>query len=186
MSGDKKAESAAVKAARERVEALKAQSNKLDDETAALAELARAEVAELKRLDREGDEAHVQRAYLAQSEAWSKLSPEQQRTTVVECVRDYPTHKRTGRGIIVVSALDRDATVKALKPAAKVGEGGLALYDNSEETVLNCLLKAVLWPDASTVQQICQESPGFAAAAYSTAVVLSGAFAKVASGKSES
>jgi hypothetical protein len=185
------------RALRERVEALKVRSNKLPASRQKIAELNRQEIAELKRLDEEGQEALRQIAHIREAEAWQKLSPEARARASVQAVYDWSTHKRTcqvsgdtvdietGRGLIVVTALDRDAAVRALKPAAKIGEGGLALYDNSEPAVLQGLLKAALYPeDRGEIQRICEESFPLAAAAYSQALMLSGAFASVTSGKS--
>lgn len=196
MANEEKPVSPAVQAARERLAALKAKSNKLPAEEEELAELARQEIAERKRLDKEGEEALRQFVLLKEAEAWEKLPPDQRNRASVVAAYDWPTHKRTaryegdaikidsGRGVMIITALDRDAAAKAMKPAAKVGEHGVGLYDNSEEAVLRGLLKAVLYPDATAIQMICVESPAFAAAAHSQAIELSGAFARVTSGKS--
>ena len=183
---EQKQESAAVQAARVRVAALKGKSNKLDPETKALAELAREEIAEFERLDEEGAAALKERAFLAQSEAIAKLTPEQQRTLIVEAVCDWPTHKRTGRGLVVVTSIDRDAAVKALKTSGKSVGGAIGAYDTSADAVLSGLLSAALWPSAGEIQQICEESAMFAANAYRAAVHLSGVLAGTVAGKSES
>lgn len=185
---EQREESEAVKAARARVAQLKAQSNKLDPDTKALAELAREEIAEIERLDEEGAEALKARAFLAQSEAIAKLTPEQRATLSVEAVCDWPTHKRTGRGLIVVTSLDRDMAIKALKPNGKVDTttGRTGAYDTSDEAVLNGLLSAALWPPPGDIQMICAESPMFAALAYRTAVYLSGLLTSSVEGKSDS
>ncbi len=191
-------ETAEEKALRERVEALKAKSNKLSDGKQRIAELRRQQIAELKRLDEEGEAALRQFVLIKEAEAHEKLPPEERARTTILAVYDWPTHKRTatfnddaidiesGRGYIIVTALDRETAIQALKPTAKIGEGGLALYDNGEEAVRRGLLKAALAPDSGTVMQIVNESFPLAAAAYSQAVQLSGAFASVTSGKSKS
>jgi hypothetical protein len=195
---DETKETAEEKALRERVEALKAKSNKLSDGKQRVAELRRQEIAELKRLDEEGEEALRQLVLIKEAEAYEKLSPEDRARTTIVAVYDWPTHKRTakfdgdaidiesGRGYIIVTALDRETAIQALKPTAKIGEGGLALFDNSEDAVRRGLVKAAVVPDASTIMQIVNESFPLAAAAYSQAVQLSGAFAAVTSGKSKS
>jgi hypothetical protein len=183
-------------ALRQRVEALKAKSNKLSESKERIAELSRQEIAELKRLDEEGEKALRQLVLIKEAEAYASIPDDMRERTTLLAVYDWTTHKRTatfkdgaidiesGRGILIVAALDRDVAIQALKPTAKIGEGGLALYDNSEAAVLRGLLKAAKYPDASNVQRICQESFPLAAAAYSQAVQLSGAFASVTSGKS--
>lgn len=193
---DKIEETAEEAALRQRVEALKAKSNKLSDGKQRVAELSRQEVAELKRLDDEGQEALRQLVLIKEAEAYRSLPEDVRERTTIAAVYDWTTHKRTatfvdgvidvesGRGYLIVTALDRETAIQALKPTAKIGEGGLALYDNGEDAVRRGLLRAAIKPDASTVMQIVNESFPLAAAAYSQAVQLSGAFASVTSGKS--
>jgi hypothetical protein len=195
---DETKETAEEKALRESVEALKAKSNRLSESKQRIAELRRQQIAELKRLDEEGEQALGQFVIMKEAEAYEKLSPEQRARTTILAVYDWPTHKRTatfdgdvidiesGRGYIIVTALDRDTAINALKSSTKIGEGGLSLYDNSEEAVRRGLLKAALSPDQSTIMQIVNESFPLAAAAYRKAVELSGAFASATSGKSKS
>jgi len=182
----KKEESSAVKEARAKLAALRAKSNKLSSEQEQLAEIAGEILAQQRRLDKEGEESLRQRAWLEEQAAWERIPDAQRPTASVACIYDYPTDKRTGRGIIVVTALDRNAAISAMKPANKIGEGGLALYDTSHDGVVKGLCKAALYPAIEDVQLICEESPAFAQAAYSQAVQLAGAFAKVAAGKYES
>lgn len=191
-------ETAEEKVLRERVEALKAKSNHLSDGKQRIAELRRQQVAELKRLDEEGERALGQFVITKEAEAYEKLSPEERARTTILAVYDWPTHKRTarvdgdeidiesGRGYIIVTALDRETAINALKSSTKIGEDGISLYDNSEEAVRRGLLKAALSPDPSTILQIVNESFPLAAAAYRKAVELSGAFATATSGKSKS
>lgn len=189
-------ETAEETALRERVESLKAKSNKLSESKQRIAEFRRQEIAELKRLDDEGAEALRQLVLIKEAEAYESLAPDVREKTTLAAVYDWPTHKRTatfsggaidiesGRGYLIVAALDRETAIQALKPTAKIGEGGLALFDNSEDAVRRGLLKATVSPDPSTIMQIVNESFPLAAAAYSQAVQLSGAFASVTSGKS--
>lgn len=181
---DQKVESTAVKAARERVEALRTHSNKLPEERTDLALYSQQEIEQRNRLDVEGADALRQEAYIAEAEAWASIPPDQQALASVQAVYDWPTHKRTGRGLLVVTSIGRDNAVLALKPASKVGEGGVALYDTSEGAILRGLLEAALYPSKGDVQLVCHESPAFAAAAYGQVMILSGVLASVTTGKS--
>lgn len=169
-----KAETPAVKAARERFEALKGKSNKMSEDRAELARYSELENTERKRLDDEGQEALKQEAHIREAEAWAALSPDVQARTSIECVYDWTTHKVTGRGIIVFHQLDPDSAAAAMRPSVKVNSDGLALFDNSPETQVKNLVKAALYPDPGDVQLICDESPIFASLAHQKLMDLSG------------
>src|SRR6478752_6985066 len=116
---DENKETAEEAALRQRVEALKTKSNKLSESKQRIAELRRQEVAELKRLDEEGQEALRQLVLTKEAEAYESLPEEQRARTTLVAVYDWATHKRTstvkdgvidvesGRGWIIVSALDK-------------------------------------------------------------------------------
>ena len=181
-----KPESEAVKAARARVAALRARSNKIDDETAALAALAREESAEVDRLDKEWRESVDAKAQIIESDVRNGMSAEERKTTQITCAYDYPTHFRTGNGIMVVRALGRDAAVLAIKDSNRADGSGVNLYDGSEAAMLRDLLDATLYPDSSTVQKICHESPVFASGVHTQVMMLSGLATRRTAGKSGS
>lgn len=187
MTNGATADSPLVAAAKERLDELKKRSNKLGGDREILAKIAEEQIAEERRLEREGEEALRQMACLEEMSARAKLPSDRRELDTIISIRDYPTQRRTGRGLIVVRALDHGAAIAAMKPANKVGAEGVNLCDTSPEAVLKGLLSSALYPDAGTIQLICAESHPFALAAYMQAVQLSGAFAQVTTaGKSGS
>jgi len=173
--------------------ALKKTNNKLPDARADEAELAASIVAEQARLDDEGREALRKLAQIREAEAWAKIPESERAHTSITCVIDWPTHKRTmrpgdiesGRGLIVVTSLDRSAAAKSLRTRGKVGGNGVSLYDTSPELRNAALMKAALFPPADVLQVMLIESEPLCDAAYEAAAFLSGALAHSVSGKSQ-
>jgi hypothetical protein len=159
-----------------------------DEEAAVAAEI----VAEQKRIDEEGAAALEKLANLREAEAWAKVPEAERATTRMTTVIDWSTHKRTmkggdiesGRGIIIVKALDRRAAAQALKTRGKAGDGGVALYDASDENVNSGLIGATVYPGPDVVQEMLIECAELCKTAYVEAVGLRGGFAHAVAPKS--
>jgi hypothetical protein len=160
-----------------------------DDE----AEIAAAIVTEQKRLDDEGADSLRKLALLREAEAWAKLPEGERGHARITAVIDWSTHKRTmtggdiesGRGIIVVRALDKRAAAQALKSRGKAGGDGVALYDASDENVNSGLMNATLYPGPDVLQEMLVDCAALCKAAYVEAVGLAGGFAHAVGGKSD-
>jgi hypothetical protein len=176
-----------------RLASLKGTSLKLSAIRDEEADYAQQIVAEEERIDKEGREALRKLGLLRQAEALEKVPANERAHTMVECLVDWPTHKRTmksgdiesGMGIIIVKALDRKAAAQALKTRGKAGDGGVALYDSSSESVAHGLMGATLYPDHGTLQLMLVECEPLCKSAHSAAVGLAGGFAHAISGKSD-
>lgn len=152
-----------------------------DEEATIAAEI----VAEQKRLDDEGAEALEKLASMREAEAWAKIPESERAVTCITAVIDWSTHKRTmrggdiesGRGIIVVKALDKRAAAQALKSRGKAGGDGVSLYDASDENVNSGLMGATLYPAPDVLQEMLVDCQALCKAAYVEAVGLAGGFA---------
>lgn len=173
---------------------LKKTSNKMPESRSDEADVAAEIVAEQARLDAEGREALRKLALIREAEAWAKISEADRPRTMITCVIDWPTHKRTmtpgdidsGRGIIIVTALERGAAAKSLRKRGKFTDDGIALMDMSQEAVSSGLMKATLYPSPDVLQVMLVESEPLCRWAYQEAGFLSGGLAHAVSGKSES
>ena len=179
---------------RAQLAALKKTSNKLSDVRDEEATISGEIVAEHERLDEEGRAALDKLALIREAEAWAKIPEADRANTMIRCVADWPTHKRTmksgdiesGRGIIVVTSLERGAAVKAMRNRSKISSDGFSMYDASPEARNGGLMKATLYPAHEVLQVMLIESEPLCDAAYREAVFMSGALATAVSGKSES
>lgn len=152
-----------------------------DEEATIAAEI----VAEQKRIDEDGAAALEKLANLREAEAWAKVPEAERAITRMTTVIDWSTHKRTmkggdiesGRGIIIVKALDRRAAAQALKTRGKAGDGGVALYDASDENVNSGLMGATIYPEPGVLQEMLIECAELCKTAYVEAVGLAGGFA---------
>jgi hypothetical protein len=176
---------ATVEEMRKELARLKGTSLKLsparDEEATIAAEI----VAEQKRIDDEGAAALEKLASLREAEAWASVPEAERAITRITAVIDWSTHKRTmrggdiesGRGILVVKALGKRAAAQALKSRGKAGDGGVSLYDASDENVNSGLIEAALYPAPDVVQEMLVECAALCKAAYVEAVGLAGGFA---------
>lgn len=200
-------ESAAVKAARARVEAKKALSNKMTGEDAILAAIAADENAEDARLEAEAKEALKARAEVVEATVRAALAETGKKTPIV-CLCDRATELLTGLGIVVVGAPDAISAKAALSKAGKVvvgngGEASVESFDGSSGGVLAGLLKSALYvgdgresaeqirefvakPQAARIQKLHAEAFGMAQRAHQAAVGMTGAWAEETRGKSPS
>lgn len=176
-----------------RLDKLRGTSLRLSADRKEEAQIAAEIVAEEERIDKEGREAVREIALLRQAEAIAALPESERAHTITEAVIDWPTHKRTmrpgdiesGRGIIVVRALDKRAAAQALKTRGKAADGGVALYDASPENVNSGLMSAVLYPSKDVLQEMLIDCEALCKSAYVQAVGLAGGFAHPVSGKSD-
>lgn len=171
---------------------LKGTSLKLSKAREEEATIAAEIVAEQKRIDDEGAAALAKLADLREAEAWAKIPESERELTRITTVIDWSTHKRTmksgdiesGRGVIVVRALDKRAAAQALKTRGKAGDGGVSLYDASDENVNSGLMGATLYPSPDVLQEMLVECAALCKAAYVEAVGLAGGFAHAVAPKS--
>lgn len=171
---------------------LKATSLKLSKARNEEADIAAEIVAEQKRIDEEGAAALEKLASLREAEAWAKIQESDRAIARITAVIDWSTHKRTmkggdiesGRGIIIVRALGRRAAAQALKSRGKAGDGGVSLYDASDENVNSGLMDATLYPAPEVLQEMLVDCASLCKAAYVEAVGLAGGFAHAVAPKS--
>lgn len=163
--------------------ALKARSNKLSKEMREMADIATEMDAQRKRLETEEREALEAQAHLVEAD-YRAAHPD---AKAITCICSYPVHQQTGKGILMVGPLDRDSAIKAVKAIGRSGVDGSGVFMNSEADVSAALRKCAVYPtDVADINEMLLHSFPFCASAVREAASLSGAWAKVTSGKSES
>lgn len=147
-----------------------------------------------RRIDEEGWAALKKLATMHEARVIASMTEEQRSKTMVRCVYDWPTHRRTmkgddietGRGIVVVTAPEGQVAAKAFRKRNRMASGSADFVDMDPAAVNEALMKVTKYPALDVLQVMLIESEPLCQAAYQASMSLSGVLARELTGKSES